>query len=167
MLFGLGHGSVNCRDDEYTCIHFCCSCDHVFDVIDMSRTIDVGIVPTLCFVLKSCSVDCDSSSFFLRSLVDFAVFYVFGLLSRGEELGYGRCECGLSMVYVSDCAHWIGSELPLTWGFERSNLANPWSSFVFNEKVLETKLLSITITNKYINLILFFQLITKVLLFLK
>ena len=83
VFLGLGHGSVHCGYDEYACVHFGCSCDHVFDVVDVSRAVDVCVVSALSFVLKGSSVDGDTSSFFLWGFVDFAVFDVFGFLASG------------------------------------------------------------------------------------
>ena len=76
MFFSLRHGSVDSRDNKDTCIHFGCSSDHIFDVVDVSGTVDVSVMASLCLVLQRSSVDSDTSGLLLRCLVDLPVFDV-------------------------------------------------------------------------------------------
>ena len=42
VLFSLGHGTVSGGNNQNTGVHFGSTCDHVFDVIDVAGTVDVG-----------------------------------------------------------------------------------------------------------------------------
>lgn len=49
MLIGHGHGSIDGGNDQDTSIHLGGSGDHILDIIDVSRAIDMSIVA--CFGL--------------------------------------------------------------------------------------------------------------------
>ncbi len=102
MLFGLGHGSVDSGNHEDTCIHLCCSSDHVLDVVDVSWAIDVGVMAGVGLILNSSSVDGDTSGLLFGGLVDLSVLYVLGFCLVGQVLGDGGCEGGLSVIDVAD-----------------------------------------------------------------
>jgi hypothetical protein len=78
MLFGLGHGSVNSGNHKDTSIHLCCSSDHVFDVIDVAWTVDVGVMASVGLILNGGSVDGDTSGLLFWGLVDLSVLDVLG-----------------------------------------------------------------------------------------
>jgi hypothetical protein len=103
MFFCLGHRSVNRRDDQNTSVHLGSTSDHVFHVINVSRAVYVSIMPCFCFILKSCSIDGDTSGFFFRSFIDFSVLDVFCFLPVSKILGDGRSESSFTVIDVSDC----------------------------------------------------------------
>ena len=70
----------------------------------MSGAVDVGVVASLGFVLEGGSVDGDTSSLFLRGLVDGSVLNVLGLLFGCQVLGDGGGEGGLAVIDVADGA---------------------------------------------------------------
>ena len=74
----------------------------------------MGVVSCLCLILKSCSIDGNTSSFFLGSFIDFSVLDVFGFLFVGQILGDGRGEGSFTVIDVSDSTDQINSILPLT-----------------------------------------------------
>lgn len=51
MLVGHRHGSIDSRDDQDTSIHLGGSGDHILDIIDVSRTIDMSIVSCIGLIL--------------------------------------------------------------------------------------------------------------------
>lgn len=51
MLVGHRHGSIDSRNDQDTSIHLGGTSDHILDIIDMSRAIDVSIVSCICLIL--------------------------------------------------------------------------------------------------------------------
>lgn len=73
MLFGLWHSAVGSRDHQYSAIHLCRAGDHVFDVISVSRTVRVAVMPGRRLVLNVGNVDRDTASFLLGSIVDLVV----------------------------------------------------------------------------------------------
>lgn len=68
----------------------------------MSGAVDVGVVAGVGFVLESCGVDGDTSGFFFRGFIDFAVFNVLGFLLVGKILGDCRGEGGFAVIDVSN-----------------------------------------------------------------
>ncbi len=54
------------------------TCDHVFDVVSMSRTVDVAVVAFLCLVLYVCSVDGDASLLLLWCIVNVRILLELG-----------------------------------------------------------------------------------------
>lgn len=51
MLIGHGHGSVHRGNHQDTRIHLGCTGDHILDIVDVSRAIDMGIVPCIGLIL--------------------------------------------------------------------------------------------------------------------
>jgi len=105
MFFSLGHRSVNSWHNQNTCVHLSSSSDHVLDVIDVSRAVYVSIMSRFCFILKSCSIDGNTSGFFFRGFIDFGVFNIFSFLPVGKILGNCGGECCLTVINVSDCTN--------------------------------------------------------------
>lgn len=128
VLFGLGHGAIDSWNDENTGVHLGCSGDHIFDIIDVAGTINVCVMPCLCFVLNGGSIDGDTPGSLFGSLIDWTVFNVFGFLFVGKIFSNGWGEGGFSVIDMTDGADWVGTEVPLTWPLERSNLAKEWVS---------------------------------------
>lgn len=51
VLIGHGHGSIHRRNDQDTSIHLGCTGDHILDIIDVSRAIDMSIVSCISLIL--------------------------------------------------------------------------------------------------------------------
>jgi len=83
----------------------------------------VSIMTCICFVLESGGIDGDTSSFFFRGLIDFAVLDILGFLFGCQVLGDSGGKCCLSVIDVSDSSDWVGAEVPFTWALVLSNLA--------------------------------------------
>ena len=54
---GLGHGAVGGGDDQDGAVHLGRAGDHVFNVIGVARTVDVGVVPFFGLVLDVADLD--------------------------------------------------------------------------------------------------------------
>ena len=94
----LRHGAVGGRDDEDAAVHASSARDHVFDVISVTRAVDVAVVPGSRLVLDSGCVDRDASGFFFRSLVNIGVVFELGLLFVCEVFRDGCRQCRLSVI---------------------------------------------------------------------
>ena len=75
MFSRLRHGAISGRDDKDAAVHAGSASDHVFDVIGVTRAVDVAVVAGVCLVLDGGCVDRDASGFFLRSLVNIGVVF--------------------------------------------------------------------------------------------
>ena len=73
MLAGLGHRAVGRRDNEDRAVHLRRTRDHVLDVVGVTRTVDVRVVPVLGLVLHVRDRDRDPPRLLLRRLVDLVV----------------------------------------------------------------------------------------------
>jgi hypothetical protein len=76
MLSRLRHDTIYGRYYKDTSVHLSCTGDHILDIINMARTVNVGIMSFFSLVLHCCGVDGNSSLFFFRSPVNLAVFVV-------------------------------------------------------------------------------------------
>ena len=123
VLLGLRHGTVNRGDHQDTRVHLGSSSDHVLDIIDVPRAVDVREVAGVGFVLYGCGVDGDTSGFLLRGLVDGGILVVFRFVLLAEIFGDGGGEGGFAVVDVTNGADWVGRGVPLQWVLDRSNLA--------------------------------------------
>lgn len=73
VLSSLWHCTICGGDNQYSAIHLRCSCDHVFNVIGVTRAICVSIMTIFCLVLNVRDINGNSASFFFRSIVDLAI----------------------------------------------------------------------------------------------
>lgn len=73
MLSSLWHCTICCSNNQYSAIHLCCSCDHVFNVIGMTWAICMSIMTIFCLVLNVCNINGNSASFFFRGIVNLAI----------------------------------------------------------------------------------------------
>ena len=70
MFTGLGHGTIGCSNNNDSTIHLGCTGNHVLDIVSMTGTVNMRIVPFCCLILNVSSVDRDTSCFFFRCIVD-------------------------------------------------------------------------------------------------
>lgn len=101
----LRHRAIHCTDDQDAAVHLGCPCDHVLNVVDVTRTVDVSIVSQVGLVLYGCSIDGNASFLLLLGLVDIVVGHVLCLLVFGQHFGDCAGEGGLAVIDVSDRAH--------------------------------------------------------------
>ena len=102
MLTGLGHRTVGGSHDEDRAVHLRRAGDHVFDVVGVSRTVNVRIVTSVRLIFYVRSVDRNTASLLFGSLIDLVVFH----LRRLTFTCHNHCDsCGqsrLTMVNVPD-----------------------------------------------------------------
>src|SRR5699024_3655968 len=70
VLLCLSHNTVSCSNYEDSAVHLSSTCDHVLNVVSMSRAVYVSVVTVLCLVLNVCCRNRDTTLSLLRSLVD-------------------------------------------------------------------------------------------------
>ena len=118
---GVLHLAVRCSNNDDGAVHVRSTCDHVLDVIGVSRAVDVGVVPVVRLVLDVRRRDRDAAFPLLGRFVDLAILEELRVallrLSLGDGRGEGCLEsCGqccagrkevpmahLAVVDMSDC----------------------------------------------------------------
>lgn len=73
VFSSLWHCTICGSDNQYSAIHLCRSCDHIFNVISMTWTICVSIMASFCLVLYMRDVNGNSTSLLFRSIVNLAI----------------------------------------------------------------------------------------------
>ena len=104
VLTGLGHRAVSGADDEDRSVHLGGAGDHVFDVIGVSRAVDVRVVALVALVLDVGGGNGDTAGLFLGSRVDLVVGAGLGFAGLSQHGGDGGGEGGLAVVNVPDRA---------------------------------------------------------------
>jgi len=70
MLFCLLHYTIIGSDNNDSAVHLCGTGYHVLDVVRMTRTVYVGVVPVRRFILLVRSGNCNAALLFFRCVVD-------------------------------------------------------------------------------------------------
>lgn len=83
------HLSIRSSNDNDSSIHRCSTSNHVFDIISMSRAVDVGVMAVIGFVFNVSCGDGDTSSLFFGSLIDRAVVQKVCIALASKNLGDG------------------------------------------------------------------------------
>ena len=117
VLTSLRHRTIRCCNDKNCTIHLSCASDHVFDVVSVSRAVNMCIVTTLnlfaidftipSLIFNVCGVDGDSTLALFWSFID--VCKIDNLVSCGrmffcQSLGDSRSESGFTVIDVTDRA---------------------------------------------------------------
>ena len=105
MLTGLRHGAVSSRHNQNSAVHLSSTGDHVLDVVSMAGAVNVSVVTLVGLVLNVSGVDCDTTSSFLRSLIDHVVGFVLSLALQSQGLGDSSSQSGFAVVNVADGAN--------------------------------------------------------------
>jgi len=79
MLSGLRHGTVSGRHHEDSSVHSGSTSNHVFNIISMTRAIDMAIMSGLSLILDGRSIDGDTSGLLFWSLINIGVVLEFGI----------------------------------------------------------------------------------------
>jgi hypothetical protein len=73
VLASLRHRTISCGNDQDSAIHLSGTGDHVFDVVSMTWSIDVGVVAFFGFVFLMGEIDRNTALSFFWSGVDICV----------------------------------------------------------------------------------------------
>ena len=102
VLTCLGHNTVGRGNDENGAVHLRCAGDHIFDVVRMTRTVDVSVVPIAGLILDVSDIDCHASFSLLRSLVDLVIRQKLCPALFFEDFGYCGGQRRLPVVDVAN-----------------------------------------------------------------
>ena len=118
MLLGLGHRAVGCGNHEDRAVHLRSTGDHVFDVVSVTWTVDVGVVPAFCLVLNVCDRDRDPTLTLFRGLVDHVERreWVHVWVTIVQHLCNSSSQRGLAMVNMPNGADVDVRLIPLKLG---------------------------------------------------
>jgi len=70
MLSRLGHRTIGCTHHQDRTIYLRRACDHVLDVVTVSRHVHMRIVPLGCLVFYMGDVDRDAARFLFRRVIN-------------------------------------------------------------------------------------------------
>ena len=101
MLSCLRHGTVGCGNDEDCAVHLRRAGNHVFDVVRVSRAVNVRIVARVRLIFNVSCVYCDASRFLFGGLVDLVITHNFGFALHSHNHGDSRSQSGLAVVNVT------------------------------------------------------------------
>ena len=105
MLTSLGHRTVRGGNDENRSVHLGRTCDHVLDIVSVSRAIHMGVVTVFRLVLHMGGRDGDSALPLFRRIIDLIerlyLCPAFYCKHRGDRSGQSR----LAVVNVTDGPH--------------------------------------------------------------
>ncbi len=102
MLLSLSHRAVCRSNNEDSAVHLSRACDHVLNIVGVTRAVNVSIVTLVGLVLNVSGIDRDTSFSFLGSLVDVSIILELSLTLEGEVLCDSGGKSGLAVVNVTD-----------------------------------------------------------------
>jgi len=70
VFLGLWHWTVGCSNHKDCTVHLGGTGDHVLDVVGVTWTVDVGVMPAFCLVLDVCDRNRNTTLTLFRGLVD-------------------------------------------------------------------------------------------------
>jgi len=104
VLTGLSHRTVGSSDNEDSTVHLCSTCNHVFDIVGVTRAVNVSVVASISLILYVSGVNRDTASTLLRSLINLVISHEVSLsgVLHSEGLSNSRSKSGLTVVDVTD-----------------------------------------------------------------
>ena len=102
VFTGLGHRAVGGGHDQNRAVHLRGACDHVLDVVGVTRAIHVRIVAVGGLVLDVSGIDGDAALPFLGSLVNGVIRHEAGIAAHRKHLGDRGGKGCLSVVDVTN-----------------------------------------------------------------
>jgi hypothetical protein len=111
VLACLGHGTVGGGHDEDRAVHLGSTRDHVFDIVSVSRTVDMRVVTSRRLVLHVSRRDCDAAVALFRRLVDLVEIQGLSAVQLRHHFCERRRQCRFAMVYVTN-----GSDVEVRFG---------------------------------------------------
>ena len=111
MFARLRHRAVGGRANQNGSVHLGGTGDHVFHIIGVAGTIDVGVVAVGGFVFDVGGVDRDAAGFFFGGSVDLVVGTRLATVLLRQHHRHRRRQRRLAVIHVPNRAHvhvWLG-----------------------------------------------------------
>ena len=102
MFARLRHWTISSRDHQNSTIHLCRTRNHVFNVISMTRAIDMSIVTFISFILNMCCRNRDTARTFLRRSINLIIRLKLCPPSLCKRFCNRRCKRSFPMVNVTN-----------------------------------------------------------------
>ena len=102
MLSSLRHGAVSSGHNKNSAVHLGSTCDHVLHIVSVTWAIDVRVVALSGLVLDVSRIDCDSTLFLFRGLIDLVKASEISELTLAEVLRDSCGEGGFPMINMTD-----------------------------------------------------------------
>lgn len=105
MLSRLWHSSVSSRHDKNTTVHSGSSSNHVFDIIGVTRAVNMAVMSLISLILDCCSINGDTTGFFFGSTINVSVVLELSLAFISKMLcDSGRQSC-FTVINVTNCSN--------------------------------------------------------------
>ena len=105
MFASLGHRTIRSRNNEDCAVHLRRTGYHVFDIVGVTRTVNVRIVAFFGLVLNVRSVNRNAAFAFFRSLINVLVGFVFCEAFFRKDFGNSSSQSGFAVIDVTDCTN--------------------------------------------------------------
>lgn len=104
------HLTIRSSNNNDGTVHRSGTGNHVFNVISVSRTVDVRVMTVIGFIFDMGSRDSDTTGPFFWGLIDRSVVMKTSLSFCSENLGDSSSQSGLLYRFVSTCGSCFGGE---------------------------------------------------------
>ena len=104
VFASLRHRSVRSGNDQDRTVHLGGPGNHVFNVVSVTRAVNVSVVARNRLVFDVCGVDGDPTGFFFRGSIDLVVAHFFRHATLGQVAGDRRRQRRFTMVNVANGA---------------------------------------------------------------
>ncbi|MNJ87695.1 hypothetical protein D3C87_52220 [compost metagenome] len=105
VFAGLWHWAVCCGANQDRAVHLRCAGDHVFNIVGVAWAVNVSVVTGFGFVFNVRGVDRDTARFFFWRVIDLIVTLSFAAEFLRQYCRDRSCQCGFTMIDVTNCAH--------------------------------------------------------------
>ena len=112
MFFCLSHRTISGCNNNNSPIHLSSTGNHILDIISVSRTVYMSIVPIICLIFNVASIDSYTSGFFFRCIINILITHYFIAMLACALHSNSRCKSCLTMVNMTNSTNinmWLGS----------------------------------------------------------
>ena len=103
MFASLRHRTIGSRNNQNRAIHLRGAGNHILDIVGVTRTIDMSVMPLLGFVFQVGDVDRYAALLFFGSRVDLVNGFFLGLQTfQTQGMQNSRAQRGFTVVNVTN-----------------------------------------------------------------